>query len=156
MAANKKNGWAGTLDEWKGRRRIPATLPSGMRVVLQTVTLDELAAEDALPDDLLRVALLEATPGGVPAEIARQLASGDGSLERAQQVSRDAVALRDRLVLRAVAEPELTDDDVEALDGFDKAMIAAIASRQTEEDAAGRRVYGDQPLATFPEADHVE
>ncbi len=147
---------AGSLEEWMGRRRIPATLPSGMKVVLRTVTLDELAAEEALPDDLLRVALIEMTPLGVPGEIARELAQDtEEALERAQKVSRDAVVLRDRLVLLAVLEPPLTAEDVAGLDGFDKAMIADIASRLTVEDAAGRRLYGDQPIATFPEADPV-
>jgi hypothetical protein len=128
-----------------------------MNVMLRTVTLDELAAEEAIPDDLLRVALIEMTPLGVPGEIAREIASQDaGAQERALKLSRDAVALRDRLVLRSVLEPRLTADDVADLDGFDKAMIADIASRQTVEDASGRRVYGDQPIATFPEAGAVE
>lgn len=148
---------AGTLDEWKGRRFIPATLPSGMRVLLRTVTLDELAAEEGLPDDLLRIALLEKTPLGVPGEIARELApKTDEGLRNAEKVARDLVDLRDRLVLRSVVQPPLSADDVAELDGHDKAMIADIASRQTVEDAAGRRVYGEQPaLATFREADPV-
>jgi hypothetical protein len=146
----------GSLDEWKGRRHIPATLPSGMNVILRTVTLDDLAAVEGLPDDLLRVALIEMTPNGVPGEIARLLQSErPESLEASMRLSRDTVALRDRLVLAAVVEPVITADDVGSLDGFDKAMIADIASRQTVEDAAGRRVYGDQPIATFPDAGEV-
>lgn len=148
---------AGSLDEWKGRRRIPVTLPSGMHAVLRTVTLDELAAEEAIPDDLLRVTLIEMTPGGVPVEIARQLAQqDDGALERARKLSHDAVALRDRLVLRSILEPAVTEDDLADIDGHDKAFIAGVASRQIVEDAAGRRIYGDQPIATFPGSGRVE
>jgi len=152
------NGFTpGSLEEWKGRRRIPATLPSGMNVVLRTVTLDELAAEDGLPDDLLRVALFEMTPLGVPGEIARELQSQvPEALDRARQLSRDAVGLRNRLCLRSLLEPAVTEDDLVEIDGFDLAMIAEIASRQSVEDAAGRRVYGDQPLATFPGAGGIE
>lgn len=148
---------AGTIDEWKTRRRIPATLPSGMNVVLRTVSLHELAAEDGLPEDLLHIALLEMTPLGVSGEIAREMASqSEEALERAKKLSRDAVSLRDRLVLRAVEEPQIGPADLADLDWSDKAMIADIASRQTDVDATGRRVYGEQPIATFPGSGGVE
>lgn len=145
--------WASSFDEIQQLRLIYATLPTGAKIVLRTLTLDELAAIDGLPDDLLRVALLEMTPGGIATEIARLVRRHEGSeddtsVEEAQKLSQANVQLVNRLVQAAVVEPALTLEQVETLDGFDKAMIAGIASRRIGFDAAGRRV-GVEPLDTF-------
>ena len=141
--------WAGSADEWGRRRLNNVECPSGMRIVLQSVTLDELAAEDALPDDLLVVALLETTPGGVTGARAEllKLETPEG-VAKAQKLSQDLVGLTNRLVLRAVVEPKLTLAQASTIDPYDKAMIVGIATRRLEFDAAGRRV-GVEPLDTF-------
>lgn len=143
------DNWATSFEELQKLRLIYATLPTGAQMVLRSMTLDELAAADGLPDDLLKVAMLETTPGGVAGEIARVLhTESDAALEDAHKLSQSTMELVDRLVLAAVIEPELTAEQVKLLDGFDKAMIAGIASRRIVFDAAGRRV-GVEPLDTF-------
>jgi hypothetical protein len=142
------NGVA-SLADLKARRYALATLPTGLKVRLRSVTLDELAAEEGLPDTLVRVAVLEQFPGGVVAEMARETVNGKEGIERARGLSRDMLALRDRLILRAVVEPALEAADLDDLDPFDKAMVAAIASREVDTDAEGRRVWGVEPLNTF-------
>ncbi len=142
-------GWASSLAEAKRGRLIDMTGPSGARFTLQTLTLDDLAAEEGLPDDLLKIALLEMIPGGVVAEIMSKV--GDPkTLKEAKKLSEDNVRLRDRLVLRAVVAPKLTANDVKVLDAYDKEMIAQICQRKVTLDAAGRRVGADA-LTTFRE-----
>lgn len=164
MAKNgngKHSGHAGTIEEWRQRRRLDVTLPSGMQITMRLVTLDELAADDGLPEDLVRVALISGQPGGIVQAIAKELEGVDSMSEelqkadtaaigRAQKLSQDNLLLRDRLVMRAVVEPQLTLEDVLDLDGYDKDMIAGIASRRMglDFDAAGRRI-GAEPLSTF-------
>jgi hypothetical protein len=152
MASTKStqdsNGVA-SLAGWKQRRYALATLPTGLKVRLRSVTLDELAAEEGLPDTLVRVAVLEQLPGGAVAEMARDMVAGPEGIARTRELSRDVLALRDRLILRAVVEPALEQADLADLDPFDKGMIAALASRERDDDAAGRRVWGVEPLNTF-------
>jgi hypothetical protein len=122
---------------------------STANVTIRPLTLDELAAQNGLPDDLLRVALLEQIPGGVVAEIADKIEKGDAaSLAAAKKLSDDNLKLRDRIVLAAVVAPKLTARDLAGLDPFDKAEIAGFAQRRETVDAAGRRVGADA-LDTF-------
>lgn len=138
-----------SLADWKRRATMDVTLSSGARVTIRALTLDELAANDALPDDLIRVAMLEQIPGGVVTEISEQLKKGDAdSLAAAEKLSKDNLALRDRVVLAAVVTPRLAAKDLNGLDPFDKADIAAFAQRRLTVDAAGRRVGADA-LDTF-------
>lgn len=141
---HSSNGVA-SLEEWKGRRTALATLPTGLKVRLRSVTLDELAADEALPDDLVAVAVNERT-GLTAVELARRVSEDTGS---AREYSQQILRLRDKLVLRAVVEPDLTEADLDEVDPFDKDMVANIASRQTDVDATGRRVWGVEPLNTF-------
>lgn len=139
-----------SLAEAKRRARFVVTGHSGATYELRALTLDDLAAEEALPDDLIRVALLEAhTPGGVSGEIARELKkSSEEGNAAAVKISADVLALRDRIVLAAVTAPKLKPADVADLDPFDRAMIAEFAQRQRNVDAAGRQVGADT-LDTF-------
>lgn len=138
-----------TLAEAKRGRLMELTAPSGARFVVRALTIDELATADGLPDDLLRIALLEGVPGGVVSEIASKL--GDPTkLREAQELSRATVKLRDRLVLEAVVQPRLAAKDLTELDPFDKDMIAQACQRKIVFDAAGRRI-GSDALATFRE-----
>jgi hypothetical protein len=133
-----------SLADWKAGARMRPTLSSGRTVQIRALTLDELAAADGLPDDLLRVALLEQVPGGVVAEIARQLEEGDpGSLAAAKKLSEDNLKLRDRIVLEAVIAPALKPKDLAELDPFDKAEIAEFAQRRRTIDATGRPLGSD-------------
>lgn len=138
-----------SLADWKKSSTIDVVLGSGAHVTIRPLTLDELAANGALPDDLLRVAMLEQIPGGVVSEIAEQLQKGDpDSLKAAKKLSEDNLQLRDRVVLAAVVAPKLKPADLQHLDPFDKSMIAEFAQRRRTIDAAGRRV-GAHALDTF-------
>lgn len=143
----KGNGqWAGSLADWKKHSLMQVTLPSGAQVTVRAVTLDELFAEGAVPEDLVHVALLNMQPGGLVRKMAEHEAANEP--DKRDKLSRDNLTLRDRLVLRAVVQPKLTEADLGDLDVYDKAMIAQLAQRLRVEDAAGRRVGADA-LDTF-------
>lgn len=136
---------ASSLADWKERSRMEVTLPSGANAVLRTLTLDELASKEGLPDDLLHVAWLEQLPGGAAAEIARRYEEGDKrALAQAQKLAEARRELRDRLVLAAVVSPRITAKDVALLDPADREMIADLVQRRENVDAAGRRVGADR------------
>lgn len=143
-------GWAGTLDNWRARARHHVELPSGQRVVMRTVTLDELASAEGVPDDLVRVALAEiATDTGAAGMVADKLRlDTQEGLAEARKITDDLAELTRRLVVTAVIEPTLTDDTVRDVPPADLAMVAGIATRRVQFDAAGRRV-GVEPLDTF-------
>lgn len=136
---------ASTLAEWKKRSRMEVTLPSGSTVVLRTLSLDELAANDGLPNDLLHVAYLEqVAPGGSALTIAQKFEAGDSKskadAKRLADARRDLVNM---LVLAAVVSPKLTAKDVSDLDPADREMIADLTQRRTNVDAAGKQVGAD-------------
>lgn len=151
---------AGSLEEWRHRSLIrDVVLPSGMVVDLRAVPLDELAALDGLPVEQQRVAFLH--QGRAFEDTIAELTRGD-DIEKAEQLLDDNRKLVNRIVRVAIAGPlgvveglaALDDDDpLEMIDPFDKEMIVEIAQRLRVFDANGRRVYGAQPLHTFPEAD---
>lgn len=147
-----QNGtWAQSLDDWKLSRLLDVTLPSGMRVTIIKLTLDELVQEDALPDDLVRVALLEISPGGVEAQLGRDLAKNDkAGLKAAKDLAAANLRLQDRIVLRAVVAPKIEEEQLPEVDPYDKAMIAGIACGRLFYDEAGRRI-GPEPMSTFRE-----
>jgi|SRR5581483_3324073 len=136
-----------SLADWKRRATMDVTLGSGARVILRALTLDDLG--DALPNDLVRIALLDQIPGGVVSQIAMHLDAGDDeALAAAQKLSDDNLRLRDEIVLRAVVSPQLRPKDLAELDPFDKAEIVEYAQRKRVVDSAGRRVGADA-LSTF-------
>lgn len=150
----------GTLDEWRRRAVIRGVvLPSGMVVDIRAVPLDELAAVDGLPTALQRVALLHAS--GAFEKTLADIVQTDGGQESAEALLEDNRALLHRVIRLAIAGPpalvqalaDLDDDDpLDGIDGFDKEMVAGIAQRQIVTDATGRRVYGAQPVTSFPDA----
>lgn len=148
---------ADTFAAWERNSLITATGPSGTTFTFISLTLDDLAAEDALPDDLLNVAMMEAhRAGGVSSKIAALLdEGGKASLDEVRALSKATLELRDRLVRRALVKPAVkTAASLKRLDPYDKHMIAAISQRQLNVDATGRRVGADA-LGTFREAARV-
>jgi hypothetical protein len=134
-----------SLAEWKTRSRMEVTLPSGANAVLRTLTLDELAGKEALPEDLLHAAWLEQLPGGAAAHIAGLYEKGDkAALRKAQEIVEARRDLRDRLVLASVVSPRLTAKDLPQIDPADREMIADLAQRRQNVDAAGRRIGADR------------
>jgi hypothetical protein len=140
--------WADTAAAVTSRRHMDVTLPSGLKFTLQTVTLDELAVDDAIPGDLLAAAILDSADLLLPQMLQDVRA---GKPEEAQKLSRDMLALRDRVCARAIVKPDPTAGLLAALDGFDKQMIVELAQRKRSIDAAGKvvaaQVLGD--LAGF-------
>lgn len=141
----RQSKWADTPAEIKGRRTMDVTLLSGAKVTLRTVDLDELALAEALPGDLLAAAILDSAGLLLPQMLQDVRA---GKTEDAQKLSRDTVALRDRVVRAALVAPEATDEVVDALDAFDKRMIVELAQRRLTQDAAGK-VVAAQSLGDF-------
>lgn len=143
------DAWADTLEEAKAKTLMNVTLPTGARFTLRAVTLDELFAEDAVPEDLVQVAVLSLQPGALVRRMASHVDEGD--TDAADKLSRDNLALRDRLVLRSVVAPTIDEADLAELDPYDKSMIAMLAQRLIDTDAEGRKVGADS-LATFRSA----
>lgn len=150
-----ENGWKpSSLAEAKRNAVVNMTASSGSRYAVRPCTLDELIAENGMPDDLIKVALLDSIKVGRDAseltiEISAKLRAGDkASLAEATKMSRDLVTLRDRLVVKAVQAPKLKLRDLAAIDPYDLDEIAAVAQHRLLVDEAGRLV---DPLATFPE-----
>lgn len=133
--------WASSLAEVKQLALMHITAPSGAKFTLRAVTLDELFAEEAVPEHLVHVALLNMQPGGFVRRMAQHVADGDQ--EQADKLSRDNLSLRDRMVLRAVVDPVLAETDLAELDPYDKAMIAQLSQRVTDMDAEGKKVGAD-------------
>lgn len=149
MTGSASNGrWADSLEDWKASRLIHAQLDSGRKVTLVKCTLDELIALDALPDDLRDLATLDSV-GLVGEELRTLLGKRDKkSRDQAAELKKQALRLRDHVVLFAVREPKLTEADLPDLPEHDKQMIAEIAWGRLEFDAANRRI-GLEPMSTF-------
>lgn len=147
----KPAGWASSLAEAKRNAIVNMVASSGTKYSVRPLTLDELAAEEGLPDELLRVAILDKIPGGVAAQQIDLLRKGNPeALEQSRQLSRDLVSLRDRIVLRAVQSPALKARDLPQLDPYDLHEIALVAQHRLIVDETGGLV---DPFATFPAAD---
>lgn len=148
--------WAHSLEDLEGLRLMNVTLESGARVTIGTVTLDELIADEALTDDLIYVAVLEAAGATVP-EMARQLRDGgDQGAQQVREMSRDLLRMRDRLCLRALRKGSYPDGEadqvLDRLDAYDREMISNLAQRKIMVDAAGRR-FGAETLGQFRGSD---
>lgn len=146
------DSWASSIEELEEIRVMRATLTSGARVLLGTVALDELIASEALPKDLIYVAVLERS-GATVLEMARELKDGGADAgERVREISKDVLRMHEKLAYVALMKGG--HDEVEAgevlkrLDEYDRKMIADLAQRKTVEDAAGRR-FGAETLGQF-------
>jgi hypothetical protein len=131
------------------------TSSSGTRWSVRPMTIDELLALNGMPDDLIRVALLDsvritAQSSALTLEIHEKIKAGDKqSLAEARKLSTDLVELRNRLVIAAVQAPKLKAKDLAQIDPYDLDEIAAVAQHRLVVDEAGRLI---DPLATFPGA----
>lgn len=166
MAAAKKTagsppsaetGWASTADEWQSAGLHNAELDSGARITFRDVSVGELIAADALPEDLLQIALLEYGDPGAGARLIAETVDlpadageeqREASLEKAKEIGRKLVRLNHELCAAAVVEPKLTAEQVARLPFRDLEMLGGFLTRRLIFDAAGRRV-GVEPLDTF-------
>lgn len=144
----ENGGWGDSAATIAGRRHMHATLPSGARVVLKTITLDEAIAVGGMPDDLLSIAIAENARVTIPL-MAQEMR--DGNADKVREMARDLLAMRERLCVAAIVSDE-AEEIVKALDGYDREMIADLCQRRTNVDAAGRR-FGHETLGQFRGAD---
>jgi len=142
---NKPSEWADSAAAIVAARTMDVTLLSGLRVTLRTVTLEELAVAEALPADLYHTAVLDSADLLLP-QMLRDLEAEKP--EDAHRRSQNLLDLRDRVVKLALVKPEPSEKVLEALDGFDKALITELAQRKRSVDAAGK-VVAAQSLADF-------
>lgn len=140
-----KQKWADKPAAIVARQTMDVTLPSGAKVTLRAVTLDELAVADAIPGDLMAAAILDSADLLLPQMLQH---SRDGKEEEQRKLSRDILEVREKLVAAALVAPEPTPELLAALDGFDKLMIAELAQRKRSVDATGK-VVAAQSLADF-------
>lgn len=151
--ARKQNGWADSPAILKGRSTMDVTLPSGNQVTLRTVTLDELIIDEALPADLVGAAYLDSS-GMLPLEMHK--AWEQQRPEEIQKFSRDALAVRERLVTRALVSPEPTPAVVASLDQFDRRMIEDLAQRRRNRDWLGKQVAPEELSEFVPFRDGTD
>ncbi len=143
--SGKQPEWADSLKDIQQNREMNVTLLSGAKVTLRTVTLDELAVEDAIPGDLLEVAILDSADLLLP----RMLEEiRNERVDELQRLSARMVDLADRVALKAIVAPQPAEKVVAALDGFDKKMVLEIAQRKRSTDAVGK-VVAAQALGDF-------
>jgi len=152
--------WAGTADEWAGKVH-NAELPSGMRVSFRFPSLGEMIELEALPADLLEIAVAEWAEPGAAAQLAAQpyaeLAEQDEEPteeqreqadEHARAISEKVARLNRHLVARALVAPRLTIEELARAPYSDLEMLARLINRLDPFDAAGRRI-GPEPITTF-------
>lgn len=137
-----------SLAEWERNSVFTVTGPSGTVFEMRSLTLDQLTGEDALPDDLLRIAMIEwarEVTGGIKGEMAEQLKKGTPeALEAVRKLGRDNLALGRRLAVAAIVRPKVTEAKLAKLDPYDIDMIVRISQRLEVEDATGKKVGADR------------
>jgi hypothetical protein len=146
MATNKSNG-SGSLASWKKRREHHVTLDSGMEVDILFQDLGKLIQGDAVPKELVQVALQQSlAPGEAVRKIFEQVEKGDTeeTLKLAQQLD----DLDKWMVSESVVKPKLTREDVDELPPGDVEMLCDIIGRRRKTDAKGV-FLGVVPLDLF-------
>jgi hypothetical protein len=151
--------WADSKEAWRNRVH-DAVMPSGIQVTYRDLSLAEWTFLEALPTELLEMALAEwETPGAAMAHVREPLrnlkekptakqekdarAETERRLEALTQINREVVA-------HALVEPRLTVEELREVPLPDLEMLSLLVHRQLVFDAAGRRV-GVAPVETFRE-----
>src|SRR5581483_2675173 len=135
---------------------------SGMQVLARVLGLGALARLDALPDDLTEAVILHVANsdrGGLPALIGDELARAATDPEaerRARELTEQLHQITRRVVLAALVEPVLSEQELDEIPEPDLEMLMRIATGRQAFDAAGRTI-GVEPLdawATFRDQHH--
>jgi hypothetical protein len=117
-----------TTAGWKKAAFHTPLLPSGARVKIRIPDLPRLIETGKIPNHLLDAAL------GVAA-------SGEDAAPTKELIAQQR-EFTDTLVMITVAEPKLTEADMEDVPYEDKEMIVAFATRQRDLDAEGEHLAG--------------
>lgn len=120
---------------WKAAKRHKAILPSGFEVEIELPNLAQMVKTGQIPNNLIDAAVRVAT-GDVPDKVTPELLA-----EQAE--------FYNKLVVLAVKDPEITEEDVEDLPYEDLEMIVEIATRQRDMDAAYRHLGGLEKVESF-------
>lgn len=139
MAAETKPQPSGK-EAWQARAIHEITCPSGMKVKIKLPNLSELILRDAIPSELLQRALEEVSGSGPAGQAAAALTRGETPPTLPVETVKELMGLHHFLVLTAVAEPEIEEADLASLPEEDLELIRQIATRETDEDAAGVRI----------------
>lgn len=141
--------WADDKDAWLNRVH-DAVLTSGIRVTYRDLSLGEFAELDALPEELLELAVREwAEPGSLSdyaVEPQRQLpakptkkqraAANEETRKRFDQIK----TLNRQVIMAALVAPKLTTEELEQVPMPDLEMLSGLINRTIAQDAAGRTV----------------
>jgi hypothetical protein len=125
----------GTAAGWKKSAVHTVTLPSGFVAKIRIPDLPALIESGAIPQGLTDVAI--------------SVASG----MKPERPTADLIAQQrkftDVLVMKAVVEPALSEDDLSDIPFEDKEMIVEISTRQIDFDAEGHHLAGLEKSAKF-------
>lgn len=113
---------------WKKNAFHTPLLPSGSRVKIKIPDLPRLIETGKIPNHLLDAALGVANTGE--------------ETKASKELITQQREFTDLLVILTVAEPKLTEADMEDIPYEDKEMIVAWATRQRDLDAEGEHLAG--------------
>jgi hypothetical protein len=127
-----------SASEWKAAKGHLVTLPSGKKVRFQIPNLAVLAKSGELPNSLLAVAV----PGSVKeADVTTP--------EEAQERIARLADFQRWLIAQAVVEPEISEEDVDALPTEDVDCLVELATRGRDQDAVGHHISGLEESAEW-------
>ena len=149
--------WADSKETWRSRVH-DAVLPSGIKVTYRDPSLGDYAFLQALPTELLEMALDEwGDPGAAldyvrePLRNLKEKPTAKQQKEARTESERRLEALTElnrELVAHALVEPKMTAEELREVPMPDVEMLSLFVSRKLVFDAAGRRV-GVVPIETF-------
>jgi hypothetical protein len=140
---------APTLEQWAQAGLHRAWMHSGIRITLRIPDLATLIRNDAVPVELMGIALREVLASNEDGKrLADQVRKGE--LREATELVNQIIDLQRFLAVEAIVEPEVTLADVEegAIPAEDLELIRQIAMRERSTDAKGV-VLGVLPLDAF-------
>lgn len=138
-----------TLADWSNRGHHKITCPTGFQPTIRFPDLAALVRNDALPEQLLNVALREIIGSNEDGKrLADQIRRGE--LKEATTFVHELIDLQRYLAVEAIVDPPVTMEDVEQgkVPPEDLEMIREIAMRERDTDARGR-IIGVLPLDAF-------
>lgn len=138
-----------TLEQWGEAGQHRAWMHSGLRPLLKIPDLATLIRNDAVPTELMGIALREVLGSNEDGKkLADQVRRGD--LKEATELVNQIIDLQRYLAVECIVEPKVTMADVEAgrIPGEDLELIRQIAMRERNTDAKGV-FLGVLPLDAF-------
>lgn len=124
------------VEQWKGRKKGDATLPSGTEVKIEIPNLPEMVREGQVPNPLVKFAT----------EVEDMQMAGESlDLDKIKE----ATDFMRWLIATTCVEPKIEPADVPALPTEDADMILEFALRARQVDAVGHQLHGLEKLADW-------